>query len=207
MRFSFFNKLSKEEKFWNWVLKHKTKIENFINSNHDDYTIYNQLTNEIKKYNPLLFPEITLSEKDEIVLIITPDGMPEGVSSTIKLYNSKPEIDNWVVKKFRQATDEIGLNYDGIEYSSSDIEIIPELDKQRNKINIKVFIKNMNLDIKKYQALSFLYLDHILGEYNTITKIGYIDFYNFEEDESIENSISILELRKLIEKDSSLRSE
>lgn len=201
MGFSLFNRQSKEEKFWNWVSKNKVELENFINSDQEDYTIYNQLTREMKKYNSVLFPEMTLTEKDEVVLIITPDGMPEGVLPTEKLYDSKPELNNWIIKKFRQATDEIGLNYDGIEYPSSDIEIIPELDKERGKINIRVFIRNMNSDTKRHQALSFLYLDHILGEYNTITKVGYIDFYHLENDKSVENGISILELRKLIEKE------
>ena len=201
MGFSLFNKQSKEEKFWSWVSKNKTELENFINSEQEDYTIYNELTKELKKYNSFLFPEMTLTKKNEVVLIITPDGMTEGVLPTQKLYNSRPKLENWIIKEFRQATDEIGLNYDGIKYPSSDIEIIPELDTERGKINIKVFIKNMDSDIKKHQALSFLYLDHILGEYNTITKIGYIDFYNLENNKSINNGITILELRKLIEKE------
>ena len=192
---------TKEEKFWNWVSENKVELENFINSDHEDYTIYNQLTYEMKKYNSVLFPEMTLTEKNEVVLIITPDGMSEGILPTEKLYDSKPELDNWVIKKFRQASDETELNYDGIEYPNSDIEIIPELDKERGKINIQVYIKNMNSDVKKHQALSFLYLDHILGEYNTITKVGYIDFYHLEKDKNVENGISILELRKLIEKE------
>jgi len=192
---------SKEDKFWNWVSENKVELENFINSDHEDYTVYNQLTNEMKKYNSVLFPEMTLTEKNEVVLIITPDGMSEGILPTEKLYDSKPELDNWVIKKFRQASDETQLNFDGIEYPSSDIEIIPELDKERGKINIQVYIKNMNSDVKKHQALSFLYLDHILGEYNTITKVGYIDFYHLEKGKNVENGISILELRKLIEKE------
>lgn len=194
-----FNRQSKEEKFWNWVSKNKTELENFIRSDHDDYRIYNQLTKETQKYNSGLFPEMTLSEKNEVVLIITPDGMPEGILPTEKLYDAKPQLENWIIKKFRQATDEVQLNYDGIEYPASDIEIVPELDIGRGKINIKVFIKNMNSDIKRYQTLSFLYLDHILGEYNTITKVGYLDFYHLEIGKSVENGISILELRKMIE--------
>lgn len=192
---------SKEEKFWNWVSENKVEIENFITSDQKDYAIYNELTEEMKKYNSVLFPEMTLTKKNEIVLIITPDGLSEGILPTEKLYDSKPELDNWVIKKFRQASDEIALNYDGIEYPSSDIKIIPELDKERQKINIEVYIRNMNADAKKHQALSFLYLDHILGEYNTITKVGYIDFYNLENNKNIDNGISILELRKLIEKE------
>ena len=201
MGFSLINRQSKEEKFWNWVTRNKIELEDFISSDQEDYTIYNQLTKEMKRYNSVLFPEMTVSENDEVVMIITPDGMPEGVLPTEKLYDSRPDLNNWIIKKFRQSTDEIGLNYDGIEYPSSDIEVIPELDKERGKINIKVFIRNMNFDTNKHQTLSFLYLDHILGEYNTITKVGYIDFYHLEKDKSVENGISILELRKLIEKE------
>tara|TARA_R110000823_G_scaffold51179_4_gene127799 strand:+ start:974 stop:1585 length:612 start_codon:yes stop_codon:yes gene_type:complete len=201
MAFSFFKKQSNEEKFWNWVTKNKVELEKFIKSKQEDYTIYNQLTKQIKNYNPVLFPEMTSTKNGEVVLIITPDGIPEGVLPTQKLYDSKPELENWIVKKFRQPSDEIGLNFDGIEFPNSDIEIIHELDDERERVNIRVFIRNMDLDPDRYKSLSFLYLDHILGEFNTITKVGYIDFYNLDKDKSVANSISILELRKIIEKE------
>jgi len=59
----------------------------------------------------------------------------------------------------------------------------------------------MNLSEKKYQSLAWLYLDHILGEYNIITKVGYIDFYHLEKGEKVKGGITILDLRKLIEKE------
>jgi len=192
---------SKEKKFWNWVIENNAELENFIKSNHDDYSIYYQLTNRIKEYNSFLFPEMTLTKNNEVVLIITPDGMSEGILPTENLYNSKPELENWIIKKFRQASDEIKLNYNGVEFPSSDIKIIPELDKKRGKINIQVYIRNMNSDIENHQALSFLYLDHILGEYNTITRVGYISFFHLDNDKNVKNSISVLELRKMIEKE------
>ena len=201
MIFTLFKRPSNERRFWNWVSKHKIELENFINSDHKDYSIYKELTKEIKKYNAVLYPEMTLTKKDEIVLIITPDGKSEGVIPAQKLYDSKPKLDNWVIKKFRQPKDKIELNFNGVEYPSSDIEIIPEMDFERDKINIKFCIRNMNSDEKKYQSLAWLYLDHILGEYNTITKVGYVDFYHLENDESVKGGISVLELRKLIEKE------
>ncbi|MCK6608676.1 MAG: hypothetical protein L6Q46_10325 [Flavobacterium sp.] len=199
MGFSIFKKQTKEEKFWNWVLKNKTNLEKFINSDLEDYTIYNELNKQIKEYNSILYAEMTLTKKNEVVLIITPDGIPEGVLPTQKLYNSKPNLKNWIVKKFRQPLDEVKLNFRGLEYDSSDIIIVPEFDTERNKINIKIFITNMNLDIDRYQSLAFLYLDHILGEYNTITKIGYIDFFHLDKNKKIDDGISILELRRLID--------
>ena len=193
------NKTTSEQKFWNWFLKNKIGLEKFMTSDNDDYTLYDRLTKEMKKYDSHLFPEMTMTEKDEYVLIITPDGISKGVLPTQKLFNGKPEINNWIIKKFRQATDEIALNFDGIEYPSSDITILTEIDNERGKINIRVFIRNMKSDEKRYQSLAWLYLDHILGEFNTITMVGYVDFFNLEKNMSVDGGISILDLRKLIE--------
>lgn len=193
-------KFSPEQRFWNWVLKNKIALEKFITSDHRDYQLYNQLTRELHKYSTLLYPELTMTRGNEFVLIITPDGNSEGINPTQKLFNNKPEIENWIIKKFRQASDEIDLNFDGLEFPSSDLQVIPEIDEEREKINIHVFIRNMNSDTNRHQSLAMLYLDHILGEFNTITQIGYIDFHHLDTDQSVKGGISILQLRKLIEK-------
>jgi len=192
-------KTTPEEKFWKWFELNKTELEKFTNSDHSNTLIYNRLTKAMKKYNSILFPELTMSDDDQYVMIITPDGHPDGIESTRKLFDSKPELENWVIKRFRQPTDTIHLNFNGVEYTSSDVEILPQVNNQNDKINIKVFIRNMNKDEKNYQTLAFLYLDHILGEYNTMTKIGFIDFHHLDEGKSVEGGISVLELRKLIE--------
>ena len=132
-------------------------------------------------------------------MIITPDGKSEGLQPTKELFECHPKIENWIIKKFRQPKDKIQLNFNGIEFPASDIEIYPKIVKSEDKVDIQVFIKNMDKDEKNYQSLAFLYLDHIIGEFNTITKVRYIDFYNLKETETVEDSISILELRKLIE--------
>ena len=189
-----------KDEFWNWFLDHKVDLEKFIDTKDRNYFIYNQLSKEIKKYNHNLCPEITKID-GKYILIITPDGKKDGVQPTKKLFKNHPKTENWVVKKFRQPKDKVQLNFNGIEYPSSDIEIYPELIKLEDKVDIQVYIKNMDEDEKNYKSLAFLYLDHIIGEFNTITKVRYIDFYNLKENETVEGSISILELRKLIEKE------
>lgn len=199
----FKKKLSKspEEKFWDWFIGNKDKIEKFIVSGSKDYSIYNQLTAEIQKYNSILFPELTISNDEKYVLIITPDGIKEGIEPTQKLALACPVIENWTVVKFRQPCDEIRLNFNGLEYPSSDIEIFAEIDYKREVVDVEIFIRNMYKDEENYKSLAFLYLDHILGEFNSITKVGYIDFYNLDEGKTVENGITILELRNLIVKE------
>ena len=194
-------KLSPEKRFWKYILDNKKELENFIDSDLSDYKAYNNLTDEIKKFSSLLFAEITRSSNGKYVLVLTPDGKFEGINDTQKLFESKPEIDNWIVEKFRQPKDKIQFKYDGLEYPSSDIEIFAELNAEKEKFDIQVFIKNMNSDEQKYQIIAWLYLDNILGEFNSITKIGYVDFFNLEDGKTVKDGITILELRKLIDRE------
>ncbi len=187
-----------EEKFWNWFVENKAKLEKFMDSDQRNFSIYNKLTTEIQKYNATLFPELTKTEDDKYVLIITPDGIKEGVEPTKKLVAECPIIDNWIVVKFRQPSDEIILNFKGLEYPPTDIEILPQIDNERDVVDINIFVRNMNKDEVLYQSLAFLYLDHILGEFNSITKVGYIDFHHLDENKKVANSISLIELRNLI---------
>jgi hypothetical protein len=194
-------KLSPEKKFWKYILDNKKELENFIDSDLSDYTAYNNLTDEIKKFSSLLFAEITRYSNGKYVLVLTPDGKIEGINDTQKLFEAKPEIDNWIVEKFRQPKDKIQFKYDGLEYPSSDIEIFAELNAEKEKFDIQVFIKNMNFDEQKYQIIAWLYLDNILGEFNSITKIGYVDFFNLEDGKTVKDGITILELRRLIDRE------
>lgn len=166
-----------------------------------NYSVYDQLTARIKKYHPALCPELTKNKEDKYVLVITPDGLHEGVEPTQNLAKKQPVISNWVVKKFRQPNDEIALNFDGLEYPSDDIIILPEIDQERDKVDIEVFIRNMNSDVERHQHLAFLYFDHILGEFNTIMKVGYIDFHHLDSDQTVRGGITLLELRHMIDRE------
>ncbi|MCF6279202.1 MAG: hypothetical protein L3J14_02530 [Flavobacteriaceae bacterium] len=190
-----------KEKFWNWFIDNKSKIEKFIQNPDVGGEIYEELTVKIKEFNDLLFPELMIDKNDNYILIITPDGMSKGVKPTQELERNHPEIENWIVKKFRQATDNVSLGINGVEFPIDDIEILHELDEEKEKVDIRVFIRNMSQDEKGYQHLAFLYFDHILGEFNTITRVGYIEFFDLESDKMIKDSISLLELRKFIEKE------
>ncbi len=193
-----FFKTSKETAFWNWFLKNKSKIEAFVHSDFSDYTIYNRLTKKLRAYDNRLFPELTTVDGDKYVLIITPDKDEKGNAPTRKLYDAKPLIDDWIVKKYRQPCDRIDLNFNGVAFPSSDMESIPTFEDP-DRVDIAVFVRNFNRDKINYRSLAFLYLDHILGEFNSITKLRYVDFYHLDENQTVENSNSVLELRKMIE--------
>lgn len=187
-----------KESFWNWFTENRIKLEEFINNPSRDFAIYHEMTGELQKFNELLYPEITVRD-NKYVLIITPNGIMDGVKPTREIVEAAPLFEHWEFVRFRQPLDEVSLEHDGVKYESHDIEILTEMDEERNKINILVFIRNMNKNPRAYQTLAFLYMDHILGEFNVITRVGYIDFQHLDPDKGIKDSIGLLELRKLIE--------
>ena len=190
-----------EQEFWNWFISRTKQIENFIDSEHTDYSIYHLLTKRMKAYHKEIVPELTKTKEDKYVLIITPDGLKSGIEPTIALAAAKPHIENWIVEKFRQPCDELTLELEGLTYPPSDIEVLPEIDFEKEVVNIHLFIRNLNNDPRKHKHLAFLYLDHILGEFNTLTKVGYIEFHNLDQEKTVKDSITLLQLRELIVKE------
>jgi hypothetical protein len=188
----------KPERFWNWFLKNKAKLETFIQSDQNDYSIFNKLTRKLKKEDTLLFPEITMDTEDRFVLIITCDGIAEGLNSVIQLVDTAPNIDKWVIKKFRQPCDKMSLNFQELKFESEDIKIWRKFDLGKEKVNIVLLIKGYDPKDERFRSLAFLYLDHFLGEFNTITRIGQIDFLGWESLKDNIEAIDLITLRKEI---------
>lgn len=188
-----------KKEFWDWFVKNKTKLEEFIKSDNRDYSIYNQLTNKLQGFNKLLFPEITIDENDNFVLIITPDGIKEGMIPTKEIVDSAPLVDNWVIKKYRQATDKMDLNFNELEFKYEDIKIWRKFNIEEVNVDIAVLIRNFNENDTRYITLAFLYLDHILGEYNVLSRVGQIDFLGWDKLSDKIETIDLLTLRKEIE--------
>lgn len=192
-----FFKKDKKKEFWKWFVKNKSKFEVFITTkSRTDFSLYHELSRKIKKVNEEIIPELTM-EEEKYVLIISCGGISAGIKSVQELAASAPEINNWIVKKFRQPTDKITLNYEGLELEMSDLQVDYDLDMDREKVNIVYKIKGYEESDKRYTSLGFLYLDHILGEFNVMTRVGYIDFEPLRDLEP--KLIGLVELRNLIE--------
>ena len=186
----------KEKKFWNWFEKNKQRLNEFIASEDKDYSVYEELNGEIKKYNELLFAEITI-EDETPVLIITPDGMKDGYEPTVKLTDNAPDVEGWKIIRFRQPSDSFNIKMGDKELSMEDFKVLREFDEEHVHLALCIngFVENDN----QFITLGFLALDHLLGEFNVITRVGQIDFFGFDFLTQEHDSISLLELRKEIE--------
>ncbi|MEM6767089.1 MAG: hypothetical protein AAF655_19280 [Bacteroidota bacterium] len=190
-------KKDKKQAFWKWFIKHKGEIEGFIrDENRNDFQIYHKLTKRMQQVNADLMPELTL-EGETHVLIISCDGIPAGIPYVQELAASAPEIDNWVIKKFRQPSYTKKLEYEGFSLTVDDIKVQYELDEEREKVDIIFKMVGYQENDDRFKALGFLFMDHILGEFNVMTRVGYVDFDKAGEKE--EGLVDLIELRKVIE--------
>lgn len=196
-----FKKKDHVKPFWEWFLTNQSSLEHFIQSDQTDYSVYHQLTAELHKFSDLLFPEITTDENGNFILIITPDGIKKGVNPTIEIVESAPTIENWTIKKFRQPAEEVNLSFEGLEKGYNDIKILRQFDHRQEVVHIAICIDGYKEKDKRFISMAFLYLDHILGEFNVLTRVGQIEFRDWDILKEDVEAVDLIQLREEIAKE------
>ncbi len=187
-----------DKNFWDWFQSKKAEIEEFIISDTDDYSIYEELTDKLNNYNTFVIPELTRDTDDNNVLILSCDGKVEGIPFVERLYESAPIVEKWRFQKYRAPGQVRELTYQGLEFRSNDIKARYTFEGQY--YDIELFIKGYDDTDDRYKGLAFLYLDHMVGEYNVMTKIGKIEFRKTGFLNSSDDKVSLQELRATIER-------
>ncbi|HWB26551.1 MAG TPA: hypothetical protein VG738_13790 [Chitinophagaceae bacterium] len=164
----------KEERFWNWFLANAKAIKLWINTNDSDYKLYNTLTEQLWEYSENLIPELTVDKNGNAVLIISCDGIKAGIQPVLQLYNAAPPVKGWVIQKFRAPGYVNSVTFEGLALAPDDIRI--KFIFNGPVADVEIYMKGYNDNDSRYKSLGFLYLDHFIGEYAAMTRIGQISF-------------------------------
>jgi hypothetical protein len=89
----------KEKKFWNWFLDHKLKLEEFVLSHTKDYSLYEELTNQLRSFNEHVIPELTVDSSGNYILVLSCDGIRDGIEFVERLYNSDQQLTDGLRKR------------------------------------------------------------------------------------------------------------
>jgi len=185
-----------EQKFWNWFIENTVLLENLIDDCIKDYKIYNELTEKLSEYDKYVIPEITGDVKGNYTLILSADGLTEGIEPVERLYATATPIKGWVIKKFRQPGFVNELNYNGVYVKEKDVKI--RCKQNGDLIDVEILMKRYKENDLNYMALGTLYLDHFIGEYNVMTKIGRMTFSRLNWFTGRKGLISLRELLAII---------
>jgi hypothetical protein len=162
-----------KQEFWNSFEANMPALEQLINGESNVYAGYNALSADLREFNELLIPEIT-KEKEVYVLIISCDGIREGIPWVEELTEDIKEYPNWKIVKFRQPNAMEYIPINGIKVHRNAIWLNWEKTPD-NKYNLTFFPK-WHSGGGIYQKGAMLHLDHSIGEYNVMTRIEAIEF-------------------------------
>jgi hypothetical protein len=163
-----------KEGFWSWFSDNREALERFISKEPRDYAIYETLTEKLRQYSDLLIPEITMNRSGGFVLIISCDGISRGIPYVESLVDGMPDFPNWEIRKFRQSGPMELIPVNGLILKRNSIFL--EWEQRADlKYDVIFFVENYDKYNKNYDIGIFLHLDHTIGEYFSMTKIGKVE--------------------------------
>ncbi len=163
-----------KENFWKWFDINKSSLEDLISGKTKDYKVYEDLSDKLTLYNEFLIPEITINEENKFVLVISCDGMKEGIPYAEALTDNLEEIVNWVVIRFRQPGPMESIPLDGFSLKRTSI-LLEWVKTSSANYFITFYVKGYSSHNKKYEMATMLHMDHTIGEYNAMTRIEGIE--------------------------------
>jgi len=187
-----------ERTFWNWVLDNKESLKNFIESDSDNYNLYNELTRKLHEYSDKIFIELTIDLQGNIVVILTSDGMKTGIPFVENLCRMAPNIEGLHIQKYRKPGHVKELNFDGLYLKPNDFKITYMKAHENEPFDVTIYIRGYKRNDERYKSLAFLYLDHFLGEYMVMTEIGQVSFEGFNYFIRVKNSVSLQNFKLIL---------
>jgi hypothetical protein len=158
-----------KESFWEWFENNKNSIENFILSEHANYSIYDILSDKLKQYSEFLVPELTMTEDNNFVLVISCDGI-KGIPFANKLVKNMKPIENWTVTVFRQPGPMECIPVNGLNLYRSNI-FLQWQKSSSQKYFLTFYVKGFSSHDPNYEIATLLHMDHTIGEFNAMTRI------------------------------------
>ncbi|TAI46955.1 hypothetical protein [Flagellimonas allohymeniacidonis] len=199
MIFSFCNTKTKEEKFWEWFSKNNLTYYKEVDGIDTTKPLFQKLNSELSKVdNELTWEFSPIMDNGIRELTISADGIEEFFPAVEKLVQAAPEITNWKINAFRQRIpgDDLKINYGDFSVSYSDI-FFKYVD-EGHKIGIQLFIRGFDGNGHKQNAI-YILLDGLIGEYDTVTQIEWIEWKKLDESKTGQ-LFKFYELRNLVDR-------
>ena len=182
---------SREKRFWKWFQKNEDRLFHFEN---DQEAIFDDLQQKMTEVEPnltFLFGPIRDNGKREF--IISADGIAISFPAVEALHAEAPPLSRWIWVKYRPRL-ELGDHMTLGERTYLASGITYKMYEDDGKVGLEVFMEGLTEEDRKFhQDIGFLFLDHILGEYDVETRVGFIEFVA-ATDERAEGASSLSDL-------------
>lgn len=189
----------KQEKFWKWFSNNQDKLYNADVQGHEMQNLFfDEISAELRKINPdLVFEFSPVQENGKKEFTISADGLKELFPIVISLVDKAPKIEQWKFTAFRQRIpgDGIAVKFQDFNIGYSDLFF--RYTEENEKLGIELNIRHYTGEPQMQNGI-YILLDSLLGEYDVVKAIDWIDWVKLNELD-IENLAPITDLRILID--------
>ncbi len=160
--------------FWQWVQKNEARLAEAAAK--DPVPVMKELQDRLDAEEEDLVIELALGETPPSI-VISADGNSALFGAVKRVAAAAPKLKSWKVIAFRPRRPFDGtLEIDDAKFKLSDFSF-RELGRAVGKIDLEIAVRGRTrLNAEQVDRAAFLVLDTVLGEYDTETKIGVIDF-------------------------------
>lgn len=175
--------------FWNWFQRNENEFHKVVRQQKDiEKNFFDKLSPKLNQLRDGYFFLTGMLDNETAELIITADGILKNYVFVEELIGSAPKIKGWKFTAHKPAANEgFSINMAGYEFSTNNIHFYPNEDlKYPDKVDITVVYDNYNEDDKSTVTNGvYIYLDNLLGELESMTKIDNITIIGVEDNQQL----------------------
>ena len=164
---------SPEARFWAWFTDHSERL---LQAGPDvQAPVYRRLGEQLRHYDDGLTWEMA-AKRDPREFVVSADGSRALFPAVRRLIDAAPEVPGWTFIAFRQrSADKFELEFGGIKISPDDVWFRSE--PAGSVCHLAVYLPGLTADNEPMLGnAAFIMMDALLGEYDTTTKVGRIEF-------------------------------
>lgn len=164
---------SKEATFWKWFQRNEARLYDFES---EQERVFDELGRELARYhNGGLAFEFGPKIDGVRDFVISAEGMKADFPFIIALADAAPPLPKWKIIKFRPRREFfVDVNYEDVQVKVDEIKF--SLEPDGNKPGITFYYDRLDESQRNaFTAITFLYLDNFIGEFDVATKVGFIE--------------------------------
>lgn len=163
---------SQEQRFWKWFAKNEARLFHFED---DQETVFSELGEQLRAVHPdLAFEFGPVRQDGKRDFVISADGLLRAFDAVETLVAKASRLERWSWIKFRQrggshvefTFEEITVNTEQVRY---------EMSSRGNHVDVTIYFRDYRQERHAtYEQSAFLILDHLLGEFDVVTRVAYV---------------------------------
>lgn len=196
--------------FWAWFVANEGRLFQFEPDRDPRLMaqLFDQLELRLHRIDPGLAFEFSGAPIDGVrEFVISAEGVRALIPVVLRVQREAPDLPRWRIIAFRQRGRPGDLEWNGERIAHAAVRVAVGVSDKPGMLDLIVFLPGRN-DREQGDNISITYLllDNALGEFDVMTKVGYIEAVGLDDDR-VKDSVPIAELPPMFDAFYAIRQE